>query len=102
MFGERYLHGPNVHIHQVSDEQVCLSGYCRSGKYHEMVVANGNLTDYNKGALIKNAFPTLNASEREFLMTGMCCDPIWSCNDDSAWAQPEDFNDEVDNTKCTF
>jgi hypothetical protein len=26
---------------------------------------------YNNGALIQNAFPFLNATEREFLMTGM-------------------------------
>lgn len=26
---------------------------------------------YNRGALIQNAFPALNASQREFLMTGI-------------------------------
>ena len=85
----RYIHTPNVHIHEVSDTQVCLSGYCRYGKYHEIVVNNQSVTDYNSGSLIQNAFPSLSASEREFLMTGMCCDPIWNL-------------DEPDDTTCPF
>jgi hypothetical protein len=74
----RYIHGPNVHIHMITDDSVCLSGMCTSGKYHEMVVDKQNLIDYNSGALIQDAFPTLNASEREFLLTGMCCSDIWN------------------------
>ena len=74
---QKYLHSPNVHVHMCTNDLVCLSGYCRSGKYHEMVVDKQNLIGYNNGALIQDAFPTLNVSEREFLMTGMCCDPLW-------------------------
>ena len=85
----KYIHGPNVHIHAVTDDTVCLSGYCRSGKYHEMVVDNQNVMDYNSGSLIQDAFPGLSANEREFLMTGMCCDPIWTL-------------DEPDDTVCPF
>jgi len=29
------------------------------------------ISSYNKGALIQNAFPRLNASEREFIKTGI-------------------------------
>ena len=85
----RYIHTPNVHIHAITDDTVCLSGYCRSGKYHEMVVDNQNVMDYNSGSLIQDAFPGLSANEREFLMTGMCCDPIWNL-------------DEPDDTTCPF
>ena len=74
---QKYLHSPNVHVHMITDDSVCLSGTCTSGKYHEMVVDKQNLMDYNSGALIQDAFPTLSASEREFLMTGMCCSDIW-------------------------
>ena len=34
------------------------------------------LKQWNDGALIQNCFPTLNADEREFLMTGMTPD-VW-------------------------
>ena len=46
-----------------------------------MVVDKQNLMGYNNGALIQDAFPTLNVSEREFLMTGMCCDPLWDLDE---------------------
>ena len=82
MMFSKYLHGPNVHVHSITDDSVCLSGYCRSGQYHEMVVDKQNLMSYNSGALIQDAFPTLNVSEREFLMTGMCCDPLWDLDSD--------------------
>lgn len=85
----RYIHTPNVHVHLCSNDIVCLSGYCRSGKYHEFTVGKKNLEDYNSGSLIQDAFPSLSASEREFLMTGMCCDPIWNL-------------DEPDDTTCPF
>ena len=77
----RYIHGPNVHIHSITDDTVCLSGMCTQGKYHEMVVDKQNVIDYNSGAKMQDAFPTLNASEREFLMTGMCCDPLWDLDE---------------------
>ena len=91
----RYIHTPNVHIHAVTDDTVCLSGYCRSGKYHEMVVDNQNVMYYNSGSLIQDAFPSLSASEREFLMTGMCCDPLWD-------HKMEFVLDEPDDTTCPF
>ena len=47
-----------------------------------MVVDNDHLMGYNNGMLIQEAFPTLSASEREFLMTGMCCDPLWDLDSD--------------------
>ena len=31
---------------------------------------------YNNGTLLQNAFPTFTASEREFLLTGIC-DECW-------------------------
>ena len=77
----RYIHGPNVHIHSITDDTVCLSGMCTQGKYHEMVVDKQNVIDYNSGALIQAAFPPVSVSEREFLMTGMCCDPLWDLDE---------------------
>ena len=54
-----------------------------TGKMGSMIF-NMSATDYDncfdlwkKGALIQNAFPMLNADEREFLMTGMTPDD-WS------------------------
>ena len=89
MLGVRYIQTPNVHIHLCTNDVVCLSGFCRSGKYHEFTVGKQNLEDYNNGSLIQDAFPGLTASEREFILTGMCCDPIW------------DLDDE-DDTTCPF
>ena len=78
MFGDRYIHGPNVHIHEITDDSVCIQGECTQGNYHEFVVDKQNVVDYHNGSLIQNAFPTLDTSQREFLMTGMCCHPIWN------------------------
>ena len=68
MFGERYIHGPNVHIHEITDDSVCIQGECTQGNYHEFVVDKQNVVDYHNGSLIQNAFPTLDSSQREFLM----------------------------------
>ena len=77
MMFSKYLHGPNVHVHSITDDTVCLSGYCRSGQYHEMVVDKQNLMGYNNGALIQDAFPNLDVHEREFFKTGIAPDDVF-------------------------
>ena len=44
-----------------------------SGKYHtlDLPITQAQLDDYKNGAKAQNAFPQLNADQREFLMTGI-------------------------------
>ena len=38
----------------------------------DTTVLNRGIELYQKGALLQNAFPTLNSNEREFFKTGIC------------------------------
>ena len=43
------------------------------GKSSELVIDNvDNYIDFMHGTRVQDAFPTLSASDREFLLTGMC------------------------------
>lgn len=57
-----------------------------SGKTHErdIQVTEEQLDLFENGVLVQNAFPHLNASDREFIMTGVT-DEEW----DSAFGKPE-------------
>lgn len=58
-----------------------------SGKVREwdLDIAEDQITAYNNGALVQDAFPNLNADEREFLMTGITPDE-W----DNLWGSEEE------------
>ena len=65
-------------------EIACTCPFC--GKVTEIAVDSDALYDYRcGGALVQDAFPTLSASERELIKTGMCqtCqDNIFGVDDD--------------------
>lgn len=44
-----------------------------SGKMHEMdlPITQDQITNYVSGAFVQDAFPQLNAGEREFIVTGI-------------------------------
>lgn len=43
------------------------------GKSSKLVIDNvDNYIDFMHGTSVQDAFPTLSASDREFLLTGMC------------------------------
>lgn len=44
---------------------MCLSS-------NELEVSKQGFKDYDNGALIQNAFPTLTPDQREFLLSGIC------------------------------
>ena len=49
-----------------------FSGPCVvTGKPYSVTVKGHDLYRYRQGALIQDAFPSLSADDREFLMTGM-------------------------------
>lgn len=60
-----------------SKDMVVLTRKCPfCGKEHSITVEatalKQGLTDIQHGELIQNALPTFSASEREFLMSGIC------------------------------
>ena len=69
--GEKYVE----ELHTGS--KVVFSGVCRLGTNHEVSDLPVDLEKYRSGMLIQHAFPYLSTQDREFLMTGMCCDSIW-------------------------
>lgn len=48
----------------------CICPLC--GKNHIVKVKKSDYDAWQNGALIQRAFPYLSASEREYLMTGLC------------------------------
>jgi hypothetical protein len=58
-----------------------------SGKVREwdLDITEDQIIAYNNGALVQDAFPNLNADDREFLMTGITPDE-W----DSLWGSEEE------------
>jgi hypothetical protein len=58
-----------------------------SGKVREkdLDITEEQILAYNNGALVQDAFPNLNADDREFLMTGITPDE-W----DSLWGSEEE------------
>jgi hypothetical protein len=58
-------------------DTVKVAGECPfCGAVRSIVVKAKNLKAYQDGELVQDAFPMLNASDRELLMTGIC-DECW-------------------------
>jgi len=57
-------------IHLCKRSPITGEGACRTFDISQMVFDDCYVS-WSEGALIQDAFPMLNADEREFLMTGM-------------------------------
>lgn len=62
------------------------------GKDHEVEVSEKAFYEWQNGALIQNAMPTLSATEREQLISHICP----ACQDSLFGEDPEEVDDEVD------
>lgn len=54
------------------------------GKTSFLVVSEDSFRDWRSGALVQDAFPSLNCGDRELLMTGThpeCWDVLWEYTD---------------------
>lgn len=57
----------------IEGDNVVYSGPCvRCGKGQQAVVKLDNVYEWEQGSLIQDAFPYLDAGEREFLISGIC------------------------------
>lgn len=66
------------------------------GKKVEVEVEHSQYIEWVQGAMVQDAFPTLSATNREMLLTGMCpkCqDMIFGSGDDEGddWEDADDF-----------
>lgn len=65
-----------LEIHHANEKEGILSVCCRSpihGGHNTRYIhaSTGQIKDWLGGSLIQNAFPQLDANDREFLMTGI-------------------------------
>ena len=69
--------------------EVCVVTYCPfCGKAHEIEVNEIDYLDWQDGEFAQNAFPYLDANEREMLISGICPD-CW----DKMFGQEEEDED---------
>lgn len=70
--------------------EVCVVTYCPfCGKAHEIEVNEMDYLDWKDGMLAQEAFPYLDANEREMLISGICPD-CWN----GMFGQEEEEEDE--------
>ena len=62
---------------------------CFCGKAHNVVVSKSDYRRYVEGELVQRAFPYLNATEREQIVSGMCP----KCQADLFGSDEDDFED---------
>ena len=78
------------------------------GKKVEVEVEESQYIAWLNGALVQDAFPTMSATNREILLTGMCpkCqDMIFSSgdeHDDEDWEDSDDFDSSCMNEEMGF
>lgn len=78
------------------------------GKKVEVEVEESQYIAWLNGALVQDAFPTMSATNREILLTGMCpkCqDMIFSSgdeDDDEDWEDSDDFDSSCLNEEVGF
>lgn len=78
------------------------------GKKVEVEVEESQYIAWLNGALVQDAFPTMSATNREILLTGMCpkCqDMIFSSgdeDDDEDWEDSDDFDSSCMNEEMGF
>lgn len=78
------------------------------GKKVEVEVEESQYIAWLNGALVQDAFPTMSATNREILLTGMCpkCqDIIFSSgdeDDDEDWEDSDDFDSSCLNEEVGF
>ena len=65
---------PKLFIYKVNDSESQIAGICIDCKKPQsIVVRTFDYVNWNfRGQLTQNAFPYLNANEREFLESGIC------------------------------
>ena len=74
-------------------DSVMISIVCPfCGKEHEVEVSEKAFYEWQNGALIQNAMPTLSATEREQLISHICP----ACQDSLFGEDPEEDEDEGD------
>ncbi len=58
---------------KTNNREVTVLTYCPfCGEAHEIEVNESDYWDWDDGELVQNAFPYLDANEREMLKTGIC------------------------------
>ena len=77
------------------------------GKKVEVEVEHSQYVEWLNGAMVQEAFPTLSATQREMLLTGMCpkCqDSIFGSGDeeDDDWEDADDFDSSCMNEEMGF
>ena len=57
----------------MEDNKILVEGTCRlCGKVHSFVADFEGVVAWQSGELIQNALPEVSASDREFLISGIC------------------------------
>ena len=77
------------------------------GKKTEIQIEEAQYFNWLSGAMVQDAFPTLSATDREVLLTGMCpkCqDSIFDSGDDEGddWEDADDFDTSCMNEEMGF
>ena len=72
MFIDRTFHNPTGHgPHTIVTVTNKLMGYKRQATIPSLLINGGMVHAYLNGRSLQDAFPTLNAAEREFILSGM-------------------------------
>lgn len=77
------------------------------GKKTEIQIEEAQYFNWLSGAMVQDAFPTLSATDREVLLTGMCpkCqESIFGSGDeeDDDWEDADDFDSSYMNEEMGF
>lgn len=74
--------------------EICVVTYCPfCGKAHEIEVNEMDYLDWEDGTLAQEAFPYLDADEREMLISGICSD-CWNGMFGQEEEEEEDFDED--------
>lgn len=81
----------------MNDNIIIISIACPfCGKAHEVEVFEGDYLDWQKGKLAQDAFPYLDATQREELISGLCPEcqaDIFGSEDEPSDADFEEYGD---------
>jgi hypothetical protein len=86
LFGLRHEQSSILNGEQITQLTfTCTAAAGGCGKDFTVIVPSQGLWNYRRGALVQNAFPSLNTVQRESLVTGYCesCQRV-------IFAEPED------------